>query len=619
MNIFSRLLCGVALVGLATGCSNDELPTGSAPEKSGDVYARLALSLPSTRSQTTTDGNSDAGFEVGKDYENKVTSVLVVLAEQDGENYNYITSALTDTKGQDAIDGDPDKYTPEKPMYTVTFESSAIAEFADQQVYVFAFCNPNMNLVNQLGQLKKADKYSLNELKGNLNEGSISTKDGFFMSNHSLSSVKIPKMEELLHDYNTPTNPFYLGTIDVSRVTARFDFRETQFTDQEAKNCYPIYDTFTTVIETPKRDEAGNVIKDEKGNIVYDSVTETTSNLMGYVTIDGMALMNEALSYYCLPRVSANGMGSVVSLCGNENSSNFVVSPNYDQKVATLTNQFMLDNYLYTGIPTSDAAAATVSPYNYDLFDFEPLGGDREEDDDDNWNVEEGASKKGYYIWKYVTENTIPGNDADGVNETIAYQKLGVTTCIVFRASITAVAGSAVEDQMNGNDYIYCFNGQLIGNMKTLKKEVKQNPVSSLADAFYAAAKANGLTMNEDGTIDPDNVDLNDFQETGITDRGEGLKIFKPENGKYYCYYIYRNRHNDNQSSWMMGPMEFAVVRNNIYKIDVQNILEFGHTKYSKDDPDPEDPNTPDEPNKAYFRLQVRVLPWVVRVNHAVL
>lgn len=84
-------------------------------------------------------------------------------------------------------------------------------------------------------------------------------------------------------------------------------------------------------------------------------------------------------------------------------------------------------------------------------------------------------------------------------------------------------------------------------------------------------------------------------------------------------YYAYYNRHNDNGNNTVMGAMEFSVVRNNVYKIAVQNILEFGHPGKPGDDPDPEDPNDPDESPKTYFRVQVQVLPWVVRVNNIIL
>ena len=65
--------------------------------------------------------------------------------------------------------------------------------------------------------------------------------------------------------------------------------------------------------------------------------------------------------------------------------------------------------------------------------------------------------------------------------------------------------------------------------------------------------------------------------------------------------------------------MEFSTVRNNVYKLAVTNILEFGHPGDPKDDPDPENPEDPDETPKTYFRVQVKVLPWVVRVNNIIL
>ena len=44
-----------------------------------------------------------------------------------------------------------------------------------------------------------------------------------------------------------------------------------------------------------------------------------------------------------------------------------------------------------------------------------------------------------------------------------------------------------------------------------------------------------------------------------------------------------------------MGVMEFATVRNNVYKLSVNKITEFGHPGDPDDDPDPEDPGDPDE------------------------
>lgn len=68
-----------------------------------------------------------------------------------------------------------------------------------------------------------------------------------------------------------------------------------------------------------------------------------------------------------------------------------------------------------------------------------------------------------------------------------------------------------------------------------------------------------------------------------------------------------------------MRSMEFSVVRNNVYKLSVQNIVSFGHPGDPGDDPDPDEPDDPDETPKIYFTVKVEVLPWVVRINDIIL
>ena len=98
------------------------------------------------------------------------------------------------------------------------------------------------------------------------------------------------------------------------------------------------------------------------------------------------------------------------------------------------------------------------------------------------------------------------------------------------------------------------------------------------------------------------------YQSSNDADQGWG----------YYCYYYYWNRHNDNLNNGVMGPMEFAVVRNNVYKLAVTGIHAVGHPRISENDPDKPTPDTPDEDTKLYLTVQCRVLPWVVRKNDIV-
>lgn len=64
-----------------------------------------------------------------------------------------------------------------------------------------------------------------------------------------------------------------------------------------------------------------------------------------------------------------------------------------------------------------------------------------------------------------------------------------------------------------------------------------------------------------------------------------------------------------------MEQMEFAVVRNNVYKMAVTKINRLGHPRLSENDPDPVDPDDPNETGNVYISVSVEVLPWVVRVN----
>ena len=124
-------------------------------------------------------------------------------------------------------------------------------------------------------------------------------------------------------------------------------------------------------------------------------------------------------------------------------------------------------------------------------------------------------------------------------------------------------------------------------------------------------------------TIDEDetkvvNPDLTAMREA-VT--GAGITIYQSSTDSdyneagYYCYYYYWNRHNDNNMNGSMGPMEFDVVRNNVYKLSVDKISRLGHPRIPGNDPNPPTPDTPDESDDIYLDVQVQIAPWVVRYN----
>ena len=219
----------------------------------------------------------------------------------------------------------------------------------------------------------------------------------------------------------------------------------------------------------------------------------------------------------------------------------------------------------------------------------------------DNWtDVDtEPTPADEYYVLDYAAENTLKGIDA---------QKKGVTTGVVFRAKIEGALVTAA----NGAP-IYAFGNVLYGTWDTMA-------VTAFAEGstLYAlqAAINSVSTKGTNGkyTLNAD-VDADDLAAAGFTGYSADA------DGTYFTTYYYWNRHNDNGDNDSMGVMEFAVVRNNVYKLAVTDIKKYGHP-YNPDpdnpnpDPDPEDPKDPDESVNYYFTVSVKVLPWIVRVNN---
>ncbi len=418
MNKFFASIAVAASAFALASCSNDEpiVDGGANVESDGKMYTTLTLSLPQAgRSETIKpddNTNSNDGYEVGLDPENQVGSILVVLAKQETDgSYTYLTSNR----------GEAHKVanTGNRPTYNMQFETRKLYDNENEEVYVFAFCNPTSKLI-EAADAGFTDGFV--DAMGNLADASISINNNFLMANASKTKKVLPSKDDMDNTYNTPEKPFFLGVVEVSRVTARFDFKETTFKDQTVANRYPIYDHNVSDV-------------DDEGNVTTSTV------VMGYVTLTGKALMNEALSYYYLPRVSDTDAWTNPDICGAETPNTFVVSPWYEDKSAEkLTLQFITDNYR-SSVKATDADFWTSEGAVFENLTYDAIGTNLGDDNEDDSTWGEGsnltaAQKKDYKIWKYVSENTIPG-----VND----QRKGITTGVVFKGKIEA-AETANED-----------------------------------------------------------------------------------------------------------------------------------------------------------------------------
>ena len=290
------------------------------------------------------------------------------------------------------------------------------------------------------------------------------------------------------------------------------------------------------------------------------------------LTLTDAALINQSKAHYMFRRVTADAnTTSAITVGGAEIPTNWVVDTDWGNKVA------------------ANFDAQLEAPSTWDWTSLASLTTDDQYDGD-------------YKIWCYAKENTIPGTTA---------QKHNVSTGVVFKGELTAgeTASDAVKTAMAAGKRIYVFNNVLYGAWKDVKAAAEAGTDPTLQAAYNQAAT--GVAA--------------DAEPTGAAAAAAGFTGYSPKGGKYYNYYYYWNRHNDNLDPYTMGIMEFAVVRNNVYKLAVDKIKRFGHptppdpTNPDPDpepDPDPVDPDDPDESVNYYFNVTVKVLPWTVRINN---
>ena len=625
------------------GCSGNELNGSNEPEvypghPEDAVYMNVNIQLPvggkNTRSSTDSDsdddyGTSTDGTEVGKDYENKVNGVLIVLA--DASN-NFIAAGEHNSLPvvREGIVNTTQKIN--KSALAAYYGNGTLGTGKDQ-VNLYVFCNPTMEL-KKIFEKSGADSEWIDEIatleeepdgtvKGAAVWGGNDHKAGFLMATASSKDIKkyIPKNFTDWDNFTNEKNAFdfsgkntlsngteigNIGNIHVERVVARFDFKDG----------------------SPSKDQTYVIAeKDDKPTLK--------------VKLNKMALINMSKHFYYLRRVSDNGLADNVEICGTEYDSgqnwNFVVDTDAEQKNGAIDASYPFADYFNFCLGHQEnntwSIDETARDQWYTSLIKDVIDNQNEEDNDDEWNSDH--TRNGYRIWRYVTENTIPG---------INNQENGISTGIVFKGKIQATTDvpQSLQDAINGatgdsdaDAILYAYSNQLYVSWKEVrkaaldataneefKKAVFGTPKNTPSETVYSDDASSpdymwNIWYNEKGHKDA--AALSAFKEVATNNEHQFTlyqsSMDENDGAGYYCYYFYWNRHNDNGNNGVMGPMEFAVVRNNVYKLSVVDINRLGHPRLSENDPDPVDPGTPDEKGDIYLKLSVEVLPWVVRIN----
>lgn len=547
MKRWSYLFMAMGIATAFSACSDEvDLSAnngGGTEESTSQVFMQFNLELPAvSRSTTQPEGGSDAGVEIGKDYENQVSEVLVVIT--DATDDKFIT-------GSTVTNLIP---TGNNTTYVVPFNTNKLVDYVGDPVNIYVYCNPTKELKEKLEKEEDIDvdaSYTLtsatDETIWSITKGTTDNeKIGHFLMTNADNDYE-RTLPANLDNYKVESNPFDLKTIKVERAAARFDYKSTV------------------------TDETYTLMEDEEGK------PEVT------VTLTDMALVNLSKEFYYLRRVSADGTSTSATIGETETNTNYVVDTDYNWKSGSTITDYS-DHFFY--VYNQNSASA-----DYTWTSISSLT-NNDDDNNNSWNTDN--SKGDYKIWRYATENTIPAQ--------VSNQKKGITTGVAFKGEIKGVS-EGMKTLLNGTNTVYVFDNILWGTWDNVKTaaEAKESDKTTLSNPSLSAA-------------------YNKATKEGYTDAkavAAGFTIFRPNTtGKYEVLYYYWNRHNDNNNNGSMGPMEFAVVRNNVYKLSVTGVDKFGHPTDPDDDPDPENPEDPDEEDDVYFKVAVEVLPWVVRINN---
>lgn len=479
---------------------------------------------------------------------------------------NTITSGLiilthTDNKvvaaaeiNNTEIKGVPGKYAASFKMVRQTLLND-LGSDASKQYRIWVIANPTPDMVTYYTGTTATSKdiQQTFELKSTDDANKYWVSNKFLMSNANFSSQTINKDDIAPGKHTTETDALNLGEVTVQRAMSRLDLATGEK--------YTIFNSTNN------------------NSTLADAASVT-------VTIDGVALVNEATVANMFKEVgdkhnAYNEDASVAdsySFFRQETTTNWVFSPtqtSYLNPLFSNNTQVDLSTLNYTSVSTITS----------------PDAAEWSKGENDQSEIAEN-----YFIWRYTMENTIFGVDA---------QKNGISTGIVFRAEMsgTPFTNAAGQD-------VYVYNNKVIGSYETLKTysyNASNDAWANQVALRYADALAKATT--------DDQVDMTTLNAELVK---ANFVIYSADQttNKYYCYYIYWNRHNDNGNNNLMGVMEFATVRNNVYKLAVKSIRTLGHPGKPGNDPDPTDPEDPDETDDLWGEVTCIVLPWEVRINN---
>lgn len=546
----------LALSLMAAGCSmSDDLEcppeqgtSGSAV--SGPAYVQLSFSTAAnglTRANPN-GGEQGDGLEAGQTYENAVRSAVAFLFAHNDDGVNAANPA--------AVTVTPVRFgTVTGNGRTYTTEAQRVGDIDYGQYDVIVVANPgDDNRWSSVSTLKDLqDKIMKTAWTQNAN----GTYTDFLMASADDAVTPLNVTEDNTTEANAAKT-----AVSVERVAARVDYN--------AQNEYTCKDP------------------------MYDGAT---------VEITGATIVNRLTAgSYLLKRVADDVNGTNLEYLGDETATN-TVAINYvlDPWTELKTQQNLEDEVFEVNGQNVEASGL------YDAETYIPTRSDNPEDWAGYCKAGVDATEDDYLRVGYALENTT------GKLET----SLNYNTGIVFKAQFHPVGVNGYTDeqtfftyngviyptltdmmgQLNGQEDFSTDVGEAITDLtswdelKDFAASITNDPtgyrtyLEDYADThsaeefntadelkweYYLSYKLGVFENSQDGP----EINQNDINTRAVLYKSSGELLRTYYKGQ--CYYIWWLRHSNDGDDEKNGVMEYAVVRNNIYKVSVNSIYSLG-------------------------------------------
>ena len=641
--------------GMFAACSdnldvNQESGAGGGDKTPAYLTISIANSGNSSRANTGTDDGTAEDSELdnaGTANENKVSTILLVALSEDRENgIAKLYAAGTAGGSVSGWNNQNDTYTTDETL-----------KLAVGKYKILVVANPYANFVSGLTETTQIaevralydkiinGKYVSDKTTADAAAAVLATADnGVMMANKAEVTVE-------LKEENTPEHPA-TATVDIERAVSKITFRKKAATADMGAN---VYEVPVSTGNVKAKTVQGKINADNPEvtlNVANDICSPTPNTVYVYIEGTGDA---RTLKVYGAPDqgkdvyrlLYAKTQSDYNSGSADQKKGWYVVedtsSPEkslkyqFDEEASTTNWYVRIEGYALTNLSKEQNHVRHIGDVSGVSAPFGTLNGNNYLitpywDDKNTVKFNQDGSFNGTY--NFISQcfyNDLAAVSAESENLTIDTNgefKNGAVAATYFRALPTTdenpgeVTGGTGLNHAIGARMAYCFENSTDINHQT----------HGLSTGISFVAR-----MYSNGTCTSPITELYQYQGynfTSLTAIGEAFKGNTPQaildliKGttpptkenlraagivKYsdnICYYYTTEiKHFDDGNNNTLGNMEFAIMRNNIYSLAITNISKIG-------DPivDPT-PGTPNETKEAALKVQVQILPWIVRYN----